>query len=54
MAAEYSSRPARPFSACFSTNKRFFLSASGEVHPWATATGQPLAHAHVMCLGGGL
>lgn len=48
MAAEDSNRPARPFSACISTNKRFFLSASGDVRPWANVA----ADTHVVRIGG--
>ena len=54
MAAEYFNRPARPICACFSTHKRFFLSASGDVRPWATVAGQLSADAHVVRVGGGL
>jgi hypothetical protein len=50
MAAEDSNRPARPISACISTNKRFFLSASGDVRPWAIVA--DLADAHVVRIGG--
>lgn len=54
MAAENCNRPARPICACFSTHKRFFLSASGDASPWATVAGQTPADAHVMRVGGGL
>lgn len=52
MAAEDSNRPARPISACFSTDKRFFLSASGDVRSWANVAALAPADTHVVRIGG--
>lgn len=54
MAAENCNRPARPISACFSTNKRFFLSASGDARPWAAVADQTPVDSLLMRTTGGL